>query len=81
MVNLDLVWCFRDSMCPTTAAVKLRVQQRDTYCAGTVRHPFGVHRIMPAEDVIKAFKKFDKDGNGVISRSELSSVSRQQKRS
>eukprot|EP00438_Fugacium_kawagutii_P021284 Skav235204 [mRNA] locus=scaffold4495:54221:55342:- [translate_table: standard] len=27
---------------------------------------------MPAEDVIKAFKKFDKDGNGVISRSELS---------
>lgn len=29
---------------------------------------------MPSEDVIKAFKKFDKDGNGVISRSELSMV-------
>ena len=34
---------------------------------------------MPSEDVIKAFKKFDKDGNGVISRSELSMVSRQMK--
>jgi len=29
---------------------------------------------MPASDVIAAFKKFDKDGNGVISKSELVDV-------
>ena len=28
-------------------------------------------RAMPASDVIAAFKKFDKDGNGVISKAEL----------
>lgn len=29
---------------------------------------------MPAEDVVKVFKRFDKDGNGAITRKELSEV-------
>lgn len=51
------------------------IGQRDPASAPHFRLPYSSSRAMPAEDVIKAFKKFDKDGNGVISRSELSDAS------